>query len=151
GASRRPRGTTGSWSTAKSPSKKASLRELCLASFYGTVEANVAVTCLTRRAAVGGATRLSTVKLPYLSTSLLCWQAVAGIIGVKSSNPLRSNSRCTWRHSEDARNVHNTAIRRALSPLHPCGSVPADVHGRPRGVAPLRPLVQSKNSNSSSH
>src|SRR5438034_10581628 len=48
------------------------------------------------------------------------------------------NSRCTWRHSEGSRNVYNTAIRRALSPLRPCGSVTADVHGCPRGVAPLR-------------
>ena len=30
---------------------------------------------------------------------------------------------------EGAMNVHNTAIRRALSPLRPCGSVTADVHG----------------------
>ena len=74
----------------------------------------------------------------YVSMSFLWWQAVAGIIGVKSSNALRSNSRCTWRHREDSRNVHNTAIRRALSPWRPCGSVTADVHGCPRGVAPIR-------------
>src|SRR5207245_4143084 len=65
-------------------------------------------------------------------------QVVAGIIRVKSSAALRRNSRCTWRPSEGARNVYNTAIRRALSPLHPCGSVTADVHGCPRGVAPIR-------------
>ena len=69
-----------------------------------------------------------------------------GIIGIKLSNPLRINSRCTGRHREDARNVHNTAIRRALSPLRPCESVTADVHGCPRGVAPLRnPLAIRDN------
>jgi len=52
-----------------------------------------------------------------------------GYYSLKSSNALRSNSRCTWRHSEGSRNVHNTVIRRALSPLHSCGSVTADVHG----------------------
>src|SRR5215813_13914785 len=58
--------------------------------------------------------------------------------GVKSSHALRINSRCPWRHKEGARNVDNTAIRRAFSALRPCGSVPADVHGYPRGVAPRR-------------
>ena len=67
--------------------------------------------------------------LLYLSTSLLWWQAVAGIIGVTSSNALRSNSRCTWRPREGSRNVYNTASCRARSPLRPCGSVIADVHG----------------------
>src|SRR5262249_1329121 len=43
------------------------------------------------------------LNLLYLSTSSLWWQAVADIIGVKSSNTLRNNSRCTWRHSEGAR------------------------------------------------
>src|SRR6266446_4231827 len=76
--------------------------------------------------------------LLYLSTSFLWWQAVAGIIGVKSSHALRMNSRCTWRHREGSRNVYNTAIRRALSPLRPCGSVHTDGHGCPRGVAPIR-------------
>src|SRR4029434_10468803 len=52
-------------------------------------------------------------------------------------NTLRNNSRCTWRHREGSRNVYNTAIRRAFSPLRPCGSVTADVHGCPRGVAPI--------------
>jgi hypothetical protein len=52
-----------------------------------------------------------------------------GIIGVKSSTALRMNSWCTWRHREGSRNVDNTAIRRALSPLRPCGRVTADVHG----------------------
>src|SRR5215510_1875790 len=64
----------------------------------------------------------------------LWWQAVAAIIGVKSGNALRNNSRCTWRHRADSRNVDNTAICRAFSPLRPCGNVTADVHG----VAPLR-------------
>src|SRR5881409_3242447 len=61
-----------------------------------------------------------------------------GIIGVTSSHARRMNSRGTWQHSEGSQNVDNTAIRRALSPLGPCGSVTADVHGCPRGVAPLR-------------
>src|SRR5712691_3869578 len=52
-----------------------------------------------------------------------------GYYSIKSSNALRSNSRCTWRYSEGSRNVHNTVIRRALSPLRSCGSVTADVHG----------------------
>ena len=48
------------------------------------------------------------------------------------------NSRCMWRDREGSRNVHNTAIRRLLSPSYLCGSVAADVHGCPRGVAPFR-------------
>src|SRR5262245_23665088 len=60
-----------------------------------------------------------TLDLLSLSTSLLWWQAVAGIIGVTSSHALRSNSRCTWRHGEGARNGDNTAIHRALSTLRP--------------------------------
>ena len=66
------------------------------------------------------------------------YQAVADIIGVTSSHTLRSNSRCTWRHSEGSRNGDNTAIRRAFSLLRPGGSSTADVHDCPRGVAPLR-------------
>ena len=77
--------------------------------------------------------------LRYLSMSCLWWQAVVGIIGATSRNALRQNSWCTWRYREGARNVYNTAIRRVLSPLRLCGSVTADVHGCPRGVAPLRP------------
>ena len=77
--------------------------------------------------------------LRSLSMSFLWLQAVVGIIGAKSRNALRNNSRCTWRDREGARNVYNTAIRRVLSPLRLCGSVTADVHGCPRGVAPLRP------------
>src|SRR4029434_8191876 len=42
------------------------------------------------------------------------------------------NSWCTWRHREGLRNVYTTAIRRALSPLRPGGSVTAEVHGCPR-------------------
>jgi hypothetical protein len=49
------------------------------------------------------------------------------------------HSRRTWRPSEGARNVHHTAICRTLSPWRLCGSVTAEVHGCPRGVAPLRP------------
>ena len=52
----------------------------------------------------------------------------------ESSNALCNNSRCTWRYREGARNVYNTAIRRAFSPLRLCGRVTADVHG----VAPIR-------------
>src|SRR5262245_1792265 len=48
------------------------------------------------------------------------------------------NSRCTSRHSEGSRNVHHTAIHHALSPLRPGRSVTADVHGCPRGGAPIR-------------
>src|SRR5437867_1180920 len=44
--------------------------------------------------------RVGTLDLLYLSTSFLWWQAVASIIGVKSSHALRSHSRCTWRHRE---------------------------------------------------
>ena len=61
--------------------------------------------------------------LLYLSTSFLWLQVVAAIIGVKSSNALRINSRCMWRHREGVRHVYHTAIRRALSPLHSCESV----------------------------
>ena len=78
------------------------------------------------------------INLLYLSTSFLWWQAVAGIIGVESSHALRINAWCTGRHREGARNVYNTAIRHALSPLRPCGSVTADVHGCARRVAPSR-------------
>jgi len=69
------------------------------------------------------------IYLLYVTTSLLWWQAVAAIIGVKSSHALRMNPRRTWRPREGSRNVHNTAIRRAFSPSHPCGSVTAGVHG----------------------
>ena len=63
------------------------------------------------------------------------------------STALRSNSWGTWRPREGSRNVHNTAIRRALSSSHPCGSVTAGVHGCPRGVTPLRRhIVISDNS-----
>jgi hypothetical protein len=78
------------------------------------------------------------IYLLYLSTSLLWWQAVAGPRGVQSSHALRRHARRTWQHREGARNVYNTAIRRARSPLRPGGSVTAGVHGCPRGVAPLR-------------
>jgi hypothetical protein len=73
--------------------------------------------------------RLFPIYLLYPSTSFFWWQAVAAIIGVKSGNTLRNNARGTGRHREGARNVDNPAIRRALSPLRPCGSVIADVHG----------------------
>ena len=69
------------------------------------------------------------INLLYLSTSFLWWQVVAGIIRVKLNIVLRINSRCIWRHREGSQNVHNTAIRRALSPSRPCGSVTAGAHG----------------------
>src|SRR5262249_10740236 len=97
------------------------------------------------------ASRLQRLNLLYVSKSFLWWQAVASIIGVKSSNALRSNSRCTWRHREGSRNVHNTAIRLALSPSHPCGSVTAGVHGCPRGVAPLRHHTASRDTPVAAH
>ena len=78
--------------------------------------------------------------LLYLSTSFLWWLAVAGILGGTSSTALRMNLWCTWRHSRGARNVYNTAIRCALSPLRPYGGVTADVHDCPRRIAPLRHL-----------
>src|SRR6266568_2159697 len=59
-------------------------------------------------------------------------------MGVKSSTTLRYISQCTGHHREGSRNVDNTAIRHAISPLRPGGSVTADVHGYPRGGAPIR-------------
>jgi hypothetical protein len=62
-----------------------------------------------------------------------------GIIEGISSNALRIHAQCTWRRRTGLPNVYNTAIRRARSSLRLCGSVTAEVHGCPRGVAPLRP------------
>ena len=84
------------------------------------------------------------VNLLYVSTSLLWWQAVAGRIGVKSSNALRSNSRRTWQHGKGSRNVHGTAIRRALSSSHQGGRITAGVHGYPRGGASIRHHTASR-------
>src|SRR5882672_5426549 len=64
------------------------------------------------------------------------------IIGVTSSNTLRNNSRCTWRPREGSRNIDNTAIRHAISPVRPGGSVTTDVHDCPRGAAPSRPPLR---------
>ena len=91
------------------------------------------------------------VNLLYVSTSLLWWQAVAGRIGVPSRNGLRRNARRTWRHREGAQNVHHTAIRHALSPLHPCGSVTVGVHCCPHGVAPLRHHTASRDTPGAAH
>ncbi len=66
--------------------------------------------------------------------------------GGTSRTALRMQSRCPWRHREGSRNVHNTAIRHALSPSRLGGSVTADVHGCPRGVAPLRHPLASRNN-----
>jgi hypothetical protein len=63
------------------------------------------------------------INLLYLSTSLLWWQAVAGIRWVTSSNTLRNNARGTWRPREGARNVYHTALRRAFSLLHRAGTL----------------------------
>jgi hypothetical protein len=73
--------------------------------------------------AVGG----QTLYLLYVWTSFLWWQGVAGTIGVKSSNALRMNWRCTGRHTEGLRNGQNTAINSTLSPSRMCGSVKAGV------------------------
>src|SRR5262245_32720782 len=61
------------------------------------------------------------------------------------------NSRRTRRHREGSRNVYNTAIYRARSPWRPSGSVTADVHGCPRGVAPLRPPLAIRDTPVSAH
>src|SRR6266699_2514465 len=68
------------------------------------------------------------------------------LTGEHPSHALRSNSRSPWRPREGLRNVYNTAIRRARSPWRPCGSVTADVHGCPRGVAPLRPPLAIRDT-----
>ena len=57
----------------------------------------------------------------------------------KSRRALRRHARCPWRHSEGARHVDNTAIRRTRSPWRSCRSITTDGHGCSRGVAPLRP------------
>src|SRR5215468_1428473 len=65
------------------------------------------------------------------------------MIGVTSSTTLRIHSRCTGRHREGARNVYPIAIHHPRSPLRSGGRVTADVHGCPRGVAPLwHPLAR---------
>src|SRR5215468_7840134 len=71
-------------------------------------------------------TGLCRPRLVATQPSLLWWLAVAGIIEVTSSNTLRNKSRCPWRYRESGRNVSNTAIRRTLSLLHPCGRVTVD-------------------------
>ncbi len=69
--------------------------------------------------------------------------AVVGTIVVKSSTALRVNSRCTGRHMEDLRNVHNTSLSSALSPSRMCGSIKAGVHCCPRGVHRSGPTPRS--------
>ena len=91
------------------------------------------------------------VNLLYVSTSLLRWQAVAGRIGVQSSHAWRSNARRPWRHRAGARHGHHTALHRALSPLHPCGSVTVGVHGCPHGVVPLRPHTARRDTPGAAH
>jgi hypothetical protein len=71
--------------------------------------------------------------------------------GMKSSHALRINSRRTWRPREGSRNAYNTAIRRALSPSHPCASGTAGVYGRLRGVAPLRHHTASRDTPVAAH
>ena len=63
---------------------------------------------------------------------------------VRCGATLRSNARRTWQHGKGARNVHSTAIRRALSPSHPGERVTVGVHGCPRGGAPIRPHSASR-------
>src|SRR6266702_7140707 len=65
---------------------------------------------------------------------------------VTSSHALHMHAWCPWRHREGARNVYNTAIRRACSPVRPYGSITADVHGCPRGVAPIRHPIAIRNN-----
>ena len=72
----------------------------------------------------------SFVHTPTVSLDVISLVASSyGYYRGKSSNALCNNSRCTWRYREGARNVYNTAIRRAFSPLRLCGSVTADVRG----------------------
>ena len=59
---------------------------------------------------------------------------------------MRINSRCIWRPREGARNVDNTAIRRAFSPSRLHGSAKAGVHGGPRGVVPLRHYTATRDT-----
>src|SRR5262245_428556 len=84
------------------------------------------------------------INLRYLSTSLLWWQAVVGMIGGPSSHALRMHAPYTWRRSTGWPNVDHTAIRRVRSPLRLCGSVTAEVHGGPRGVVPIRRLARAQ-------
>jgi hypothetical protein len=70
-----------------------------------------------RRVSRGG----EAIDLRYLSTQLLSWQAVAGIIRVKLRAALCRHARCTWRPREGAWNAHNTAIRRASARRAPAG------------------------------
>src|SRR5262245_52938342 len=65
--------------------------------------------------------------------------------GVRLSTALRRHARCMWR-PERARHVDNTAIRRAPSPWRTGGSDTAEVHGCPRGVAPLRHHPARRNT-----
>src|SRR6266446_5430081 len=78
------------------------------------------------------------LNLLYASMYFLYRQAFAGTIVVISSDSLRVNSRCMWRHIEALRNVHNTAISSALSPSRMCDSIKAGVHCCPRWVAPIK-------------
>src|SRR5215831_12185748 len=71
--------------------------------------------------------------------------------GVQSSHVLRRHARRTWRPREGARHVHNTAIRRALGPSHPCARVTAGVHDGPRGVAPLRRPTMRRDTSVAAH
>ena len=60
-------------------------------------------------------------------------QAVAGMIVVTSSHPLRINWWCTGRHIEGPRNVQNTCSS-TRSPSHTFGSVTVGIHGGLRGL-----------------
>ena len=68
-----------------------------------------------------------TVSLDVISLE----QAVADIIGGRSSNTLRNNSRGTWRHREGARATSTTPPSAARVQPASGESVTADVHGCP--------------------
>ena len=98
--------------------------------------------CTSARYKKNGHLHTPTVSLDVISLVA----SSGGYYSIKSSNALRRNARCTWRHSEGSRNVHNTVIRRALSPLRSCGNVTADVHGCPRRVTPIRHPLAIKDT-----
>jgi hypothetical protein len=89
--------------------------------------------------------------LLYVPTSFLWRQAVVGTTVVKSSNALRMNARCTWRHMEGLRNVHNTTLNSTRSPSRLCGSIKVGVYGCPRWVAPIKYHPESRANEGGEH
>jgi hypothetical protein len=76
--------------------------------------------------------RLRRIPLPKLTVCLDVIYLVSSSCGYDRSQieqRVAHEFTCTWRHKEASQNVSNAAIRRALSPSRPCGSVTADVHG----------------------